>query len=98
MWWRNPWLQQRRKLLGLAIFDSLLVFAAYNGLFLRLFHQWAGLTTTVGVLITLWVGASYLLGRYSHQELRERDSRRRLFSTLAVALLVLATVVVVVNW
>jgi exopolysaccharide biosynthesis polyprenyl glycosylphosphotransferase len=98
MWWRNPWLQQRRKLLGLAIFDSLLIFAAYNGLFLRLFHQWAGLTTTVGVLIALWVGASYLLGRYSHQELRQRDSRRRLFSTLAVALLVLATVVVVVNW
>lgn len=98
MWWRNPWLQQRRKLLGLAIFDSLLIIAAYNGLFLRLFHQWAGLTTSVGVLIALWVGASYLLGRYSHQDLRQRDSRRRLFSTLAVALLVLATVVVVVNW
>ena len=98
MWWRNPWLRQRRKLLGLAIFDSLLIIAAYNGLFLRLFHKWAGLTTTVGVLIALWVGASYLLGRYSHQELRQRDSRRRLFSTLAVALLVLATVVVVLNW
>jgi exopolysaccharide biosynthesis polyprenyl glycosylphosphotransferase len=98
MWWRNPWLRQRRKLLGLAIFDSLLIIAAYNGLFLRLFHKWAGLTTSVGVLIALWVGASYLLGRYSHQELRQRDSRRRLFSTLAVALLVLATVVVVVNW
>jgi exopolysaccharide biosynthesis polyprenyl glycosylphosphotransferase len=98
MWWRNPWLRQRRKLLGLAIFDSLLIIAAYNGLFLRLFHKWAGLTTTVGVLIALWVGTSYLLGRYSHQELRQRDSRRRLFSTLAVALLVLATVVVVLNW
>ena len=85
-------------LLGLAIFDGLLIFAAYNGLFLRLFHQWPGLTTSLVVLIALWVGASYLLGRYSHHEPRQRDSRRRLFSTLAVALLVLATVVIVVNW
>jgi exopolysaccharide biosynthesis polyprenyl glycosylphosphotransferase len=85
-------------LLGLAIFDGLLVFVAYNGLFLRLFHQWPGLTTSLVVLIALWVGASYLLGRYSHHEPRQRDSRRRLFSTLAVALLVLATVVIVVNW
>ncbi len=98
MWWRNPWLRQRRKLLGLAIFDGLLIFAAYNALFLRLFHQWPGLTTSLVALIALWVGASYLLGRYSHHEPGQRDSRRRLFSTLAVALLVLATVVVVVNW
>jgi len=85
-------------LLGLAIFDGLLIFAVYNGLFLRLFHQWPGLTTSLVALIALWVGASYLLGRYSHHEPRQRDSRRRLFSTLAVALLVLATVVIVVNW
>ena len=98
MWWRNPWLRQRRKLLGLAIFDGLLIFAAYNALFRRLFHQWPGLTTSLVALIALWVGASYLLGRYSHHEPGQRDSRRRLFSTLAVALLVLATIVIVVNW
>ena len=98
MWWRNPWLRQRRKLLGLAIFDGLLIFAAYNALFLRLFHQWPGLTTSLVALIALWVGASYLLGRYSHHEPGQRDSRRRLFSTLAVALLVLATIVIVLNW
>ena len=85
-------------LLGLAIFDGLLIFAAYNALFLRLFHQWPGLTTSLVALIALWVGASYLLGRYSHHEPRQRDSRRRLFSTLAVALLVLATIVIGVNW
>ena len=98
MWWRNPWLRQRRKLLGLAIFDGLLIFAAYNALFQRLFHQWPGLTTSLVALIALWVGASYLLGRYSHHEPGQRDSRRRLFSTLAVALLVLATIVIVLNW
>ena len=85
-------------LLGLAIFDGLLIFAAYNGLFRRLFHRWPGLPTSLVALIALWVGASYLLGRYSHDDLRQRGSRRRLFSTLAVALLVLASVVIVVNW
>jgi exopolysaccharide biosynthesis polyprenyl glycosylphosphotransferase len=99
MWWRTPWLRQRRLLLGLAIVDGLLIIAAYNGLFLRLFHRWPGFTNSVAVLIALWVGASYLLGRYSRIELGQRDSRlRRLVSTLAVALLVLAIVVIVLNW
>ena len=99
MWWRTPWLRQRRLLLGLALFDTLLLLGTYNSLFLHRFDRWAGLTGSIVGLIVLWVGTSYLLGRYSKPDQGQRDSqRRRLGATALVALLVLAIVVVVLNW
>lgn len=99
MWWRTPWLRQRRLLLGLALFDSLLLLGTYNTLFLQRFDRWAGLTGSIVGLTLLWVGTSYLLGRYSKPDQGQRDSqRRRLGATAMVALLVLFLVVVGLNW
>jgi exopolysaccharide biosynthesis polyprenyl glycosylphosphotransferase len=53
----------------------------------------------VAILILLWVGSSYLLGRYSSPEQGQQDSKRkRLVTTAIVPLLVLTCVVVVVSW
>ena len=99
MWWRTPWLRQRRLLLGLALFDTLLLLGIYNTLFLQRFDRWPGVTGSIVALILLWVGTSYLLGRYSTPDQGQRDSqRRRLGATAVAALLVLTVVVVVLNW
>lgn len=99
MWLRAPWLRQRRLLLGLALFDAGILLGSYNLLFWHRFGRWAGLTGSVTALMILWVGASYLLGRYSKPEQGQGDSqRRRLVATAQVTLLVLAVVVVVINW
>lgn len=99
MWWRTPWLRQRWLLIGLALLDSGLIVLTYNLLYWRRFGNWVGITPSVAVLLALWVGTSYLLGRYSSPEQGQRDSRRRrLQATLVVALLVLGLVVVVLNW
>jgi exopolysaccharide biosynthesis polyprenyl glycosylphosphotransferase len=99
MWWRNPWLRPRWILALLAIFDGLLIISAYNLLFLRQFRQLPGVTTSVGALLILWLGFSYLLGRYSKDEqVRRGNLRRRIFFTLAVASLVVVLVVLVLNW
>ena len=99
MWWRNPWLRPRWILALLAIFDGLLIITTYNILFLRQFQQLPGITKSVGALLIIWLGFSYLLGRYSRDEHVKRDSRRRrLLLTLGVASLVVVLVVLVLNW
>ena len=99
MWWRTPWLRQRWRLIGLALLDAGLVTLAYNVFFWQRFGRLVGITPAVLALTLLWVGSSYLLGRYSSPEQGQRDSRRRrLLSTLLVALVVLAIVVVVLSW
>ena len=99
MWWRTPWLRQRWLLFSLALLDGGLIVLSYNVLFWQRFGDWVGITPSVAVLLILWVGTSYLLGRYSSPEQGQRDSRRRrLQATLIVALLVLGLVVVVLNW
>jgi len=68
MWWRAPWLEQRRALLGLALFDALVIVGAYNGLFWQRFDRWVGITGSVATLVLLWLTLSYLLGRYSRSD------------------------------
>jgi len=86
-------------LLGLALADTGLVIVVYNLFFWRRFHQWVGITPSVAILILLWVGSSYLLGRYSSPEQGQQDSqRKRLVTTAIVPLLVLTCVVVVLSW
>jgi exopolysaccharide biosynthesis polyprenyl glycosylphosphotransferase len=86
-------------LLALALADTGLLIVFYNLFFWRRFHQWVGITPSVAILILLWVGSSYLLGRYSSPEQGQQDSKRkRLITTAIVPLLVLTCVVVVVSW
>jgi len=75
MWWRAPWLEQRRALLGLALFDALVILGAYNGLFRQRFDRWAGITGSVATLMLIWLTLSYLLGRYSRG-----DSHKQIWS------------------
>ena len=96
MWWRTPWLQQRWLMLSLALGDGLLLLGFYNLLFWHRFGGWAGLTGSIGALILVWLGSSYLLGRYSRPDPGQRDSRRRrLATTLLMGVVVLAAVVVI---
>jgi len=86
-------------LMALALADTGLLIVFYNLFFWRRFHQWVGITPSVAILILLWVGSSYLLGRYSSPEQGQQDSKRkRLVTTAIVPLLVLTCVVVVVSW
>jgi len=84
---------------SLAVFDAALLIATYNVLFLRQFGDLPGITRSVWGLLILWLGFSYLLGRYSRDEkVRRGNLRRRLLLTMAVAFVVVAVVVLVLNW
>ncbi|NDC36067.1 MAG: exopolysaccharide biosynthesis polyprenyl glycosylphosphotransferase, partial [Synechococcaceae bacterium WB9_2_112] len=85
MWWRAPWLQQRQALLGLAVFDALVIVGMYNALFWQRFDRWAGVTGSVATLVLLWLTLSYLLGRYSRSE-----TDKHLWSISWVAIVVTA--------
>jgi len=99
MWWRTPWLKQRWMLLALALADTGLLIIFYNLFFWRRFHDWVWITPSVAILILLWVGSSYLLGRYSSPEDGQQDSqRKRLITTAIVPLFGLTCVVVVLSW
>lgn len=97
MWWRAPWMRQRRVLAFLAGWDAVLLIVFYNLLyFLRLGH-WPGITKSPVGLVVLWVGLSYLFGRYSAQDF-QRFTRWRLLQAPAVGVIVLAAVVVFLTW
>ena len=99
MWWRAPWLQQRWTLLGLALLDGALLTGFYNLLFWRRFDRWAGITGSVVSVVIIWLGTSYLLGRYSQpEEPRRGNTYSRLAETAITAAVVLFAVVVVAAW
>lgn len=99
MWWRNPWLRERRLLLSLAVFDGLLIAGTYGLLYLGRFDHWPGMNRSMVGLLILWLGCSYLLGRYSSRgDGRNENSLQRVLITAAVAALVLAIVVVILSW
>jgi exopolysaccharide biosynthesis polyprenyl glycosylphosphotransferase len=99
MWWRTPWLQQRWMLFGLAVFDGAALVSSYNLLFWHQFQRWAGITGSTTGLVAIWVGTSYLIGRYSRPNPGERDTQiKRLLASALVALIALCIVVVIVNW
>lgn len=90
-------MRQRRTLALLAGWDASLLIGAYNSLFFLRLGRWPGITKSVLALVLLWVGISYLFGRYS----KEPDSglpRWRLLRTPAVGLIVLVVVVVLLDW
>ena len=99
MWWRAPWLQQRWTLLGLALCDASLLIGTYNLLFWHRFDRWAGVTGSVVAVVTIWLGTSYLLGRYSRPEgTWKRNTYSRLVETTITTAVVLFAVVVIAGW
>lgn len=100
MLWRSPWLTVRRRLVGLALFDAFCLSALYNLIYwLRIGSPARWISGSALSLCGLWLGLSYLLGRYSRSGLDERESlRRRLLATLMVMVLVLAVSVVGWHW
>jgi exopolysaccharide biosynthesis polyprenyl glycosylphosphotransferase len=92
MWWQAPWLEQRKALLGLALFDALVIIGAYNALFLQRFARWPGMSGSVATLVMLWVTFSYLLGRYSRCEKLKR------FSSIGWVAAAVTAIVVVAYW
>ena len=97
MWWRAPWMRQRRVLAFLAGWDALLLIGFYNLVFFLRLGYWPGVTKSPLALLTLWVAISYLFGRYSKSDFSQ-FSPWRLLRAPAVGLLVLAVVVVFLNW
>ena len=99
MWWRTPWLEQRWMLFGLALLDAAVLVGSYNVLFWHAFERWAGLTGSISSLLVLWIGMSYLIGRYSRPNPGERDTQiKRLMASTLVASITVGIVVVIVNW
>ena len=97
MWWQAPWMKQRYHLLGMALVDGLLLLGSYNVQFWSRLQRWPGLTWSISLLIAFWLFVSYLLGRYSQARRQERW-HQLLFKAVAVAALVLALVVVGLDW
>ena len=65
MSWRAPWLRERLLLLVLALCDLLVVLTVYSLNYWWRVNAWPGLTQALLVLIVVWLGGSYLLGRYT---------------------------------
>jgi exopolysaccharide biosynthesis polyprenyl glycosylphosphotransferase len=97
MWWRAPWMRQRKTLALLAAWDASLLIGFYNLLYLLRLGHWAGLPKSLMALVILWIGVSYLLGRYSKRDLSEFRAWS-LLRTPAVGLIVLVVVVVLLDW
>ena len=89
MSWRAPWLRERLLLLSLALWDLLVVWAMYGSIYRLRLGQAPGVTIALVALLLLWLGGSYLLGRYTQRRRGWANWQR----TAQLALLVLAVFV-----
>ena len=89
MSWRAPWLRERLLLLVLALCDLLVVLTVYSLNYWWRVNAWPGLTQALLVLIVVWLGGSYLLGRYTQNV----SGLIALRQTLLLAFVVLASFV-----
>lgn len=86
MLWRTPWLRQRLALIGFAGWDAISLYLGYNVTYLTRIGRWEGLTPGLLVTGTIWLGISYLIGRYSPTEERDKSPRvTQLGKTIVVA-------------
>ena len=67
MSWRAPWLRERLLLLSLALWDLLVVWGMYASIYRLRLGEAPGFTFALAVLVLLWLGGSYLLGRYTQR-------------------------------
>jgi len=91
MLWRAPWLRQRLTLIGMVLWDGLLVYIGYNVTYWLRLQEWVGVNESLLILLGLWVCLSYLLGRYSEPEQKQRQT---MMPTFFAASLVVATIII----
>lgn len=90
MVWRASWMRERLSLMGLALWDLGVIAGAYNLIYARRLGAWPGLTGGLTAFVLVWLGGSYLLGRYSERPTPGLAGLwRALSATLTVALTVL---------
>lgn len=91
---RLPWLKERWLLLSLAGLDAAALALLYNLTYWVRLGTIEGVNRALAVLIGLWLGGSYLLGRYSRRSEAGEAGRGGppWFSAALVALLLLAVV------
>ena len=58
-------MQARLALASLVLWDLIVIFTSYNVIYSRRLGAWPGLTLGLLVMGLVWLGSSYLLGRYS---------------------------------
>jgi len=61
---RLPWLLSRKRLLAAVVIDISLFTLLYTAVFSYRFGSWPGLSLPIAGLVTLWMLASYVNGRY----------------------------------
>ena len=84
---RAPWLQVRLALAGLMLWDLIVTVATYNVVFWRRLGSWPGLTSGLSVMVLVWIGSSYLLGRYTARATTESFSTNLLRLGLVMGLI-----------
>jgi exopolysaccharide biosynthesis polyprenyl glycosylphosphotransferase len=90
---RLPWLRERLQLFSLAAADAALLSFFYNLSYWQRLGIWEGLNRALMAFLVLWLGGSYLLGRYSRVSAVDGAwQRRRWLGTVLVAFGVLALV------
>jgi exopolysaccharide biosynthesis polyprenyl glycosylphosphotransferase len=89
---RAPWLKERLPLLGLALWDALVVPLSYGLVYLWHHGVWPQSGRAIPGMLLLWLGLSYLIGRYSKASEGFSSGLNRALLLLAVVLLLLTAV------
>ena len=71
-------MQVRLALAGFVLWDLIVLVTAYNVVFWRRLGIWPGLTSGLSAMVVIWIGSSYLLGRYSNRATTELFSTKLL--------------------
>ena len=72
MLWRAPWLRARSALLGLGVWDAACIYICYRYIAVLKLREWMGVKPGLAVIWLAWISASYLVGRYSKDEVRSQ--------------------------
>ena len=80
-------MQARFALAGLVLWDLFVIVSSYNVVFWRRLGSWPGLTSGLSVMVVVWIGASYLLGRYSDRARKDSVSTKLLRLGLVIGLI-----------
>ena len=71
-------MQVRLAFASMVLWDLIVTCTTYNVVFWHRLGSWPGLTSGLSVMVVVWIGASYLLGRYSDRATKESFSTKLL--------------------